>query len=506
MSWTYVQAKKMFVGKTNSIVTRTLTYQPSNNQSSLTPIINTNSFINHVWTYTYSKEDVSPLLSTVSEDQNPTKTLDFYTNLPLFSGTIDTIKIPNKVEYAIKRHIPKKFLRSIHPNIDVATELCLLFLSQLTSTYFTWKDGSNIDGWKSLKAEYIRELVFIEPNTYKKIREALETKLWDGPILECDYVSERWAKCYNYRLGSNYIGKGISSYVLKTPEVKQLNTKNRQRQFKSAVSNTIARNLIILYSMIELPWEEEIMKNSKELVKNGYKTKKGKTLTLLNKHSKGYFKDHENRSFVEDNLTTYNYLTEGGLMIPTIGSAESGGRVIDSLSLMPGFIRNMIKIEGKPIVECDYSCLHPNIAVGLYGGSDGYITHQKVAEETGIDLATIKREHLSFFNKHPKQMEKSPLFEYYTKKDTQLMKNLINEKYNSKRKYKITSEKMMSKEVRIINDVIQVLNQEGIYVGYTYDALFCIPDQAPRVKSVMDEQAKKHGVMTNAKISSPHAS
>ena len=506
MSWTYVHTKKMFVGKTETIVTYQSIYQLPNNQPILTQTINSNSFINHVWTYTYSKKDVFPLLPTVSEDQNPTKTLDFYTNLPLFSGSIDTIKIPNKVEYAIRRHIPKKLLRSIHANIDVATELCLLFLSQLTSTYFSWKDGSNIDGWKSLKAEYIRELVFIEPNTYKKIREALETKLWDGPILECDYVSERWAKCYNYRLGSNYIGKGIGSYALKTPEVQQLNTKNRQRQCKSAVSNTIARNLIILYSMIELPSVEEIMKKSKALVKNGYKTKKGKTLTQLNKHSKGYFKDNENRSFVEDNLTTYNYLTEGGLMIPTIGSEESGGRVIDSLSLMPGFIRNMIKIQGKPIVECDYSCLHPNIAVELYGGSDGYITHQKVAEETGIDITTIKTEHLSFFNKHPKQMEKSPLFEYYTKKDTQLMKNLINEKYNSKRKYKITSEKMMNKEVTIINDVIQVLNQEGIYVGYTYDALFCIPDQAPRVKAVMDEQAKKHGVMTTAKISSPHAS
>jgi len=496
----------MFEGKTNSIVTRTLTYQPSNNQSSLIQTIKSNSFINHVWTYTYSKEDVSPLLSTVSANLNPTNTLDFYTNLPLFSGTIDTIKIPNKVEYAIRRHIPKKLLSSIHPNIDVAVELCLLFLSQLTSTYFNWKDGSNIDGWKSLKAEYIRELVFLEPNTYKKIREALETKLWDGPILECDYVSERWEKCYNYRLGSNYIGKGICSYVLKNPEVQQLNIQNKQRQFKSAVSNTIARNLIILYSMIALPWEEEIMKNSKDLVKNGYKTKKGKTLTLLNKHSKNYFKDQENRSFVEDNLTTYKYLTEGGLMIPTIGSEASGGRVIDSLSLMPGFIRNMIKIEGKPIVECDYSCLHPNIAIGLYGGSDGYITHQGVAEETGLDLSTIKLEHLSFFNKHPKQMEKSPLFEYYTNKEPEMMKNLIKEKYNSKRKYKITSEKMMSKEVKIINDVIELLNEEGIFVGYTYDALFCMPDHASRVKAVMDDQAKKHGVMTNAKISSPLAS
>ena len=367
-------------------------------------------------------------------------------------------------------------------------------------------DGSNIDGWKSLKAEYIRELVFIEPESYKKIREALETKLWTGPIIECDYDSERWTKCYHYRLGSNYIGKGICSYELKTPEVQQLNIQNRQRKFDSAVSNTIASNLIFFYSMIGLPTHKEIMIHSKQLVKDGYKTKKGKILTMRNKHSNDYFKDHENRSFVEDNLTTYSHLIEGGLMIPRIGSKECGGRVFDSLSLMPGFIRNMIKIEGKPIVECDYSCLHPNIAIGLYGGSEGHLTHQRVAEETGIDLIRVKLEHLSFFNKHPKQMEKSPLFDYYLKKEPQMMKNLINEKYESKRKYKTTSEKMMSKEVIIINDVIQALNQEGIYVGYTYDALFCKPEHAERLKALMDEQVLKHGVMTTAKISSPHAS
>lgn len=504
MCWTYSYPRG-FTGKPRSKFVYSTTLPIHTNHLSNKPnITNNSSFINHVWSYTYSKETKNPLLSIVKEESTPLITPDFYAKLPLFSNTSNLIKIPNKVEYSIRRFIPKKLLRSIHPNIDVSTELCLLFLSQLTSTYFSWKDGTNIDGWKSLKAEYIRELVFIEPNTYKKIREALETKLRDGPIIECDYVSERWSKCYNYRLGSNYIGKGINSYELKTSEVQLLNNENRQRQFKSAVSNTIAKNLMVLYSMIELPSEEEVLFNAKKLVKDGYKTKKGKTLTLLNKHPKSYFKDHENRSFVEDNLTTYSYLIEGGLMIPTIGSEASGGRVIDSLSLMPGFIRNMIKIEGKPIVECDYSCLHPNIAIELYGGSEGYITHQKVAEETGLDLSTIKLEHLSFFNKHPKQMEKSPLFEYYTSKEPQMMKKIINEKYNSKRKYKMTSQKMMEKETKIMTDVILQLSKEGIFVGYCYDAIFCMPDHAARVKAVMDEQVKKHGVMTIAKISTPH--
>lgn len=473
---------------------------PTNNQPQTT---NTNPFINDVWIYTNSIVVETPVISSVSTYFGTSKNPEFHAKLPLFSYPPNTIKIPNKVEYSIKRHIPKKLLREIHPSVDVATELCLLFLSQLTSTYFTWKDGSNIDGWKSLKAKYVRELVHIQDNTYKKIREVLETKLWNGPILECDYVSERRIKCYNYRLGNNYIGKGICNYEIKTSEVQHLNNKNRQRQLNAAVSNSISRNLLILYSMIELPSKKEILENSKKLINAGYKTKKGKILTILNKHSKFYFKDHDNRSFVEDNLTTYEFLTDGGLMIPTIGSDASGGRIIDSISLMPGFIRNMIKIENKHVAECDFSCLHPNIAMSLYGGSERYITHQKVAEETGINLLTIKSEHLSFFNKHPKQMKKSPLFEFYSQKEPVMMKKLIKEKYESERKYKTTSQKMMRKEVEIMTDVIRECSKEGIFVGYVYDALICNPDHAQRIKEIMDEQVIKHGVFTYAKITMP---
>ena len=505
ITWNYTHTRA-FVGKPETKVISTSTLYLIHHYPILSNNTFSNPFINHVWNYTYSKEVEEPIVSIGTEDFTPLISPDFYTKLPLFSNTPNVIKIPNKVEYSIRRYIPKKTLKRIHPNIDVATELCLLFLSQLNTTYFEWKDGTNIDGWKSLKAEYLRELVFIESDTYKKVREALETKLWQGPIIECDYYSERWTKCYNYRLTSNYIGKGITNYELKTEEVQSLNLKNIQRRFKEATSNTIAKNLLILYSMIELPTKDEILQKSNQLIKSGYKTKKGKTLTRLNKHPKSYFKDYENRSFVEDNLIAYDYLTYGGLLTPIVGSEISGGRVIDSFSLMPGYIRNMLKINGKPIVECDCSCLHPNIAISLYGGSEGYITHQKVAEETGIDIATIKLEHLSFFNKHHEQMKKSPLYQYYLKKEPKMMKNIINEKYSSNRKHKMTSQKMMEKETKIMTDVIVELSKEGIFVGYVYDALFCMPDHANRVKQVMDEQLRKHEVMTTAKISSPHAS
>lgn len=97
-------------------------------------------------------------------------------------------------------------------------------------------------------------------------------------------------------------------------------------------------------------------------------------------------------------------------------------------------------------------------------------------------------------------MEKSPLYQYYMKNEPEMMKGIINEKYQNKRKYKITSQIMFEKEVRIMTDVILQLSKESIRVGYVYDALLCHPNDSSRVKEVMDDIVLKHGVKTTAKI------
>jgi hypothetical protein len=258
--------------------------------------------------------------------------------------------------------------------------------------------------------------------------------------------------------------------------------------------------LIEFYPSLKLPTYEEAYSRSKELVKNGYTTKKGKQLKSFGKHSKSYYNDHTKYSFIEDALKIYQYLTDEGLNIPSVGSEHSGGRIVDSLTLMPGHIRKMITINGEPLVECDFVCLHPNIAISIYGGEAEYLTHQKIADELSIDLKEVKVEHLSFFNKHPKVMEKSQLYHYYMKNEPEMMNCLTNEKYKNKRKYKITSQNMFEKEVSIMTDVISQLSKESIRVGYVYDALLCHPNNASRVKEVMDEIVLKHGVKTIAKI------
>lgn len=458
-----------------------------------------NYYINDVRYTTHSYSYGNTTQTCVSEELNITPYDYIYVKNPLLFRKQNLIHIPAKVEYSLRR-VSKKMLKNVHEDIEVAIELCLLFLSLLTSTYFTWINGENEEGWKSLKSDYLRVLFKIEANTYKAIREVLEKGIKSGNIIECDYESARGIKCYGHRLGENYLGKGVDKYELKTELVKDLWKKNQERIYNQSVDNIICSNLIEFYPSLKLPTYDEAYNRSKKLVKNGYTTKKGKQLKSFGKHSKAYYSDHTKYSFIEDGLKIYHYLTDEGLNIPSVGSEHSGHRIVDSLTLMPSYIRKMITINGVPLVECDFVCLHPNIAISLYGGEAEYLTHQKIAEELSIELKKVKVEHLSFFNKHPKVMEKSPLYQYYMKNEPEMMKGIINEKYQNKRKYKITSQIMFEKEVRIMTDVILQLSKESIRVGYVYDALLCHPNDSSRVKEVMDDIVLKHGVKTTAKI------
>lgn len=248
---------------------------------------------------------------------------------------------------------------------------------------------------------------------------------------------------------------------------------------------------------------KQIELEANRLIKGNYYTKKGKQLKRLNKHSKDYFKDPSKYSFVEDGIKIYKYLTENGLMIPKVGSAKSGGRIIDSIAFMPSWIRKMIKINGKRLFEADYKCLHPNIALALYQGKTEYLTHGIVANELNMNVQDIKLEHLSFFNKTTHEMKKSMLWNFYEVKEPLMLKKVVEEKLNSEKKYKITSRKLFNKEVSIMTDVIKILNAKGIFVGYVFDALICQEVDAEMVEKTMNEVIIAHGVKTKSDITRP---
>jgi hypothetical protein len=200
---------------------------------------------------------------------------------------------------------------------------------------------------------------------------------------------------------------------------------------------------------------------------------------------------------VEDNIDLLEFLTKRGFMIPSPGDERSGGRIVDSFTLMPAWIRSLCKINGQVLAEADYSALHPNIAAAIYGGDSEFITHQKVAEEANIDLADVKIEHLSFFNKNWRQMTESPLFEFYTKKEPKMMEAIFRDK--EEHGHRITSMRMFKREVEIMTDVVSELNRRGFQVLYVYDALMCEPGVKDIVVECMNRIASNYEVKTKAK-------
>lgn len=456
--------------------------------------------------YTYIDNDSKTLVNTIdTEDLDIQINTINHDSLPLFFNQDYLIKIP-KIERQIRRNIPKQILLLIHSDYETSVELCLLYISQLTSTYFDIKDNVASHGWKQLKAKYLQELIGGDATTYKRVREALEYEHpIHGKLLECDYKHVAGLKSFGHRLQREVLLKGVIAYKLKSEYVRKQWYHNQMLSYARAVQNPIAKNLILMYPHLELPTLVDIQKEAKRLVKSGYVTKKGKVLKFRNKHSDNYFKDLDKISFVEDAIEIYDYLVlKNGLMIPQ-PNEDAGGRVYDSLNLMPSWIRNLVKYKGEPLIELDYSCLHPNIACTLYGGTSEYLRHQNLADELGLHVDAVKLEHLSFFNKKVVQMKQSPLFEYYTKKEPVMMQNIIHDKifnteYKHKsNKHKITSKRMFQLEVDIMTSVIEKLNYKGIHVLYVFDAIYSHSNDVTEVIDIMNQTTLEYGVKTLVK-------
>jgi hypothetical protein len=409
---------------------------------------------------------------------------------------VNSILIPKKAQYNLKKYVSKDLLRAVDPNVDIAVEKCLVFLSNLASTYYT--DSK----WKPLNAMLLHQQSKNADNNtfiYTKIIDVLTTGTSTGAFIEVDNSYQVGFESKKFRLTDTYLKAGLIEYIIKDYGI--IRTRNRiyYQQLCQAMTNPICANLIAMYPKIDLPTSEELLAIGKKLVDKARTTKKGKILTVRNKHKDHYWLDVKNRSFVEDNIKLFEFLTGRGFMIPSAGDMTSGGRVVDSFTLMPAWIREHITVDGKNLAEFDYTALHPNIAIKLYDGSLTYLTHGLVAKKTGINLKDVKVEHLSFFNMTWNDMRKSPLFGYYATNEPDMLARIYKDK--NEHGHKITSQKMFKVEVDIMSAVISDLNAKGVYVLYVYDALMCEEKDNKLVSETMNRIILEHGVKTTVKLS-----
>ena len=447
----------------------------------------------------------NPLITKDDEDFDGVDLDEINDTFTLFFNDIDIINIPRKAERDLRRVVPKIYLKAIDKDKEIAVEKCLLMLSNLSSTVFSE------ERFKTLNSTLLHEqLQKGNDNTYvyPKIIKALKYSTHNTSAFIESKKNENKTDTYQvnftskaYSLTDTYYNVGLTEYKIKNEAIIVRRRKHFYSQLNKAQENLIARNLIKLYSKIDLPNHDDLLLEAKRLIKLKYTNRKGKILTLLNNHSKSYYKNSSKRSFVEENIKLYDFLTKRNYLIPSMGNEKSGGRVVDSFTLMPSWIRKLVKIDNKNIVEVDFKALHPNIAMSLYNGSKKYLTHDLVAKESNIDIASVKMAHLSYFNKEVRDMKRSPLYNYYNEFEPEMNERIIAEKLGSNKKHKITSMRMFAKEVEIMTECIKRLNAMEIYVGYIYDALFCKESDGEIVKKIMDEVVLEFGVYTTAKIS-----
>ena len=416
--------------------------------------------------------------------------------ITLLTKDITEINIPNKTEKKLN-YVSKAELKEIHSDELVARELILMVLKNFSNTYILAQQNNTSEsikkGYKVLNATILKEQVkysYKISSPYKKIINLLIK--YD--IIEKGRNYSAGERSNEYRLTETYFGKGTMKYRLKTDFLKKKNMKASEENLRKVLECPIATSELINRQFIQYPTEEEVTAFLKQEVKKGLYNKKGTKIVFAGKNPKRY--EGQDVIFAEEYITIYKQLVET-IIIPIIESERGGNRVITAFNFMPSILRPLCKFNNDTVTEVDYSCLHPNICQFIYGGSNKeIITHDKVANYLEVDRSVAKIGHLSFFNLPWKQMYDHKLFKYYYDNEPMMMKNIYELK--EEKGYKSVSMDCFYFETELMRDNIKDLRNVGIKVLYCFDALYCNPSDYETVKRIMNKNAKKYGILTEA--------
>lgn len=413
--------------------------------------------------------------------------------LDLFEDEQAYLKLPPNLIKDTSKVFSLIDTKHIHKEKKTALELIYKVLSNFTFVKLKqvhYKDRYVSDNYINLSSRILAQQV----GTYKcRYRLILDLLIEEG-FIEKGLGHKLNVKCTSYKLNDKYSTFNVEKYYLKSSYVIKLHRKNMRRSNLNIFDSTIAKNELLNMHYIEMPSIEEVEEHLKSKSKKR-KTlnKNGKQLKVLGKKKR----DNDKYVYVEDYLDLYRSLNKH-LKIPKVLSERAGHRVMTNINMCPSIIRELIKVDGKPLVSLDFGCFQPNIANHIYGEElKEPLSHEKIADKLGIDDKKAKTENLSFFNKECYQMERSKLWDYYNTHHHKMLDNITKEK--QKKGYKSPTRKLFSKEVEIMTEIVKRCMESGIIVVYIFDELLCEEEFKDDVRSIMEEVCEEKGLKISIK-------
>ena len=421
---------------------------------------------------------------------------DYIYKLSIPQGILDKDK-----NFTRKSDIGKKDLLTIHSDELVAKELILVIINTLSNSYFLslQSDNKRVQlGYKRLYSKILEGLTQLNKKEGTTIYKKVLKLLIDKKIMEKgkNYSTEQ-GKATEYRLTDAFFNEKFTRYNIETQSIRNRINKSTVENLDKLRYNTLALNQLKNLVYLDYMTAEQVEEVLNDAVKDGYTNKKDKKLVKKGKNPKRY-SDRSKYVHLEDYLADFQQL-HSKLLVPIITGDEAGERVITKFNLTPSLIREKMTMQGEEMVEVDYSCLHPNIAIKLYASDNddkSQITHDKVADYLGIDRKEAKIEHLSFFNKRVEDMKKSPLWKYYEDKCPGMIKRLtLNKDFHG---HKNTSSALFQAETNLMTAVVKELEECGVNCLYVFDAMAVKKVDYDQVVDIMNYVAEEHKIDTTA--------
>lgn len=410
--------------------------------------------------------------------------------------------VPTKVIAAVK-YMDITDLRSVDKDIELAKEMIYDFCARIwsvthldpTTHFFVYRESE-------LRRYGERRVDGKKYAVYSTIIKLLIKGTENGPIIELSKAPRKNKNVSGYSFTARYARCKTAQYYAKTDWLRHVMMVAITARHAEAAKSQLAMAVVRNYPHIQLPTEDEIRAHAKKLKKAGIKVKGDELLLETGKKLDPYLNERgvviKGYRSVEQDIDIFNHLTKDGYIIPIPSVENAGGRVVDSFTLMPSWIRKLVRINNEESSQVDYKALHPNLAMTIYGGDLKYITHDQVAEYTGKSRDSVKKQHLSYFNMKVYMMRWLGINKFYEEKAPDVIKNIITEKHVYG--YKDTSRQMFGLEVEIMTELALALDHFHIPFIQIYDAVQVPSKHADFVSKIMQGVAEYHGVYTTASI------